>query len=177
MLNNPHEKIPNPKLTIMFLSGRCAGILVLCWYFSLTLRAVVVYLPNEYTRFTMKMQMEESAVWLSALAPIQMWIVHTEHGRRRGTNKRTQTAIFANVELSVLLSCDAVCLSPCHDSLHHCTPDFILSLLQYISVFASFTSNYCKMMNCFPLHISYSCFYSLCNDAAKIKSVSVFLST
>lgn len=35
----------------------------------------------------------------------QMWIVHSKHGRQRGTNKLTQTVIFAYAELSFLLSC------------------------------------------------------------------------
>ncbi len=144
-----------PKFTIILLSGRCAGILVLRWYFSLTSQAVVVYLPNEYTRFTMKMQMEERSVWLSALAPNKRELcIPNMADREEQTNSRKQwylrtqscqfhchVAVFVCICISLFLSLPFEILS---------TPSWLHSLILHHLFFASFNPKHCKMLKLSP---------------------------
>lgn len=93
----------------------------------------------------------------------QMWIVHSEHGRQRGTNKLTQTVIFAYAELSFLLSCGGVCVHlRLSRSLSRFSPPLhCLPLTSFSLFFASFIPNHCKMLNCLPPHFYYCWFLYL----------------
>lgn len=144
-----------PKFTIMLLSGRCVGILVLRWYFSLTSQAVVVYLPNEYTRFTMKMQMEERGVWLSALAPnkCELCIPNmAERGEQTNSRKqwylRTQSCQFyCHVAVFVCI-CISLSVAPFSNSLSILYQ--LHSLILHHLFFASFNPNHCKILKLYP---------------------------
>lgn len=151
------------KFTIMRLSGRCAGILVLRWYFSLTSQAVVVYLPNEYTGFTMKMQMEERSVWLSALAPNKReWCILNTADREEQTNSRKQWYLRTQ---SCQFHCHVACLCAFASLFLWLpfailsitvreTPSRLRSLFFHYFFFASFIPNHCKMLNHLPPHLS-----------------------
>ncbi len=147
-----------PKFTIMLLSGRCAGILVLRWYFSLTSQAVVVYLPNEYTRFTMKMQMEERGVWLSALAPNKRELCILNMAEREG-NKQTpansdicvRRAVSSTVMWLCLCAFASLFLSLSFASIYRFP---LHSLILHHLFFTSFNPNHCKMLTLYPSQLS-----------------------
>lgn len=167
MPNTPYEI---SKFTIMLLSGRCAGILVLSWYFSLTSQAVVVYLPNEYTRFTMKMQMEERSVWLSALAPNKRELcIPNMADREEQTNYRKQWYLrtqscqfYCHVAVFVCI-CISLSVAPFRDSLDPLLTSFSHSPSSF---FASFNPNHCKMLKLSPSASLNVAFYTLCLPTA-----------